>query len=45
MKKKNLSVKKITPNSFNFNKILRDKKIFEIYKDFVKTFENLNKSK
>ena len=44
MKKKSLSVKKTTHNSFNFNKILRDKKIFESYNDFVKTFEKFNKS-
>ena len=44
MKKKSLSAKKIKPNSFNFKKILKDKKIFEIYKDFVKNFKNLNNS-
>ena len=41
MKKKSLSAKKITPKNLNFNKILRDKKIFKIYKNFEKNFENL----
>ena len=44
MKKKSLSAKKIKPNSFNFKKILKDKKIFEIYKDFVQNFKKLNYS-
>ncbi len=42
MKKKSLSVKKITPRNFNFKKILNNKKIFKIYTNFVKNFENLN---
>ncbi len=40
MKRKSLSVKKITPKSFNFKKILKDKKVLEIYNDFAKNFEN-----
>ena len=44
MKKKSLSAKKIIHRNFNFKKILKDKKIFEIYKDFVKNFKNLNNS-
>ena len=42
MKKKSLSAKKIILNSFNFRKILKNKKIFEIYKKFKKNFEKLN---
>ncbi len=44
MKKKSLSVKKIKPKNLNFNKILKDKKILEIYKIFEKNFKNLNYS-
>ena len=46
MKKKSLSAKKITPKNLNFNKILRDKKIFKIYKNFeknIKYIENSNR--
>ena len=42
MKKKSLSAKKIILNSFNFQKILKNKKIFEIYSKFEKNFEKLN---
>ncbi len=42
MKKKSLNVKKIIPKSFKFNEILKDKKIFETYKEFAKNFERLN---
>ena len=42
MKKKSLSAKKVTANSFNFKKILQDQKIFEIYRTFVKDFKKLN---
>ena len=42
MKKKSLSVKKIIHKSFNFKKILRNKKVFKIYKNFEKNFEKLN---
>tara|TARA_B100000965_G_C19496848_1_gene715607 strand:+ start:53 stop:1126 length:1074 start_codon:yes stop_codon:yes gene_type:complete len=42
MKKKSLSAKKITPRSLNFKKILKDKKILEIYKNFEKNFKNFN---
>ena len=45
MKKKNLNAKKITPNSFNFKEILKDKKIFETYKVFERNIENLKNSK
>ena len=38
---KNLNAKKITPNSFNFKEILKDKKIFETYKVFERNIENL----
>ena len=44
MKKKSLSVKKIIPNSFNYKKIFKDKKIFETYKAFVREFENIKNS-
>mgnify|MGYP001289578752 CR=1 FL=1 len=44
MKKKSLSAKKTIPRSFNFKKILNNKKIFKIYKDFLKNFENINNS-
>ena len=44
MKKKSLSAKKITPRSLNFKKILKDKKIFEIYKKFCINFESLSNS-
>ena len=44
MKKKSLSVKKITPRRLNFNQILKDKKIFEIYRNFEKNFKNLRSS-
>ena len=40
MKKKSLSAK-IIPRKLNFNKFLKDKKIFKIYKNFEKNFENL----
>ena len=39
MKKKSLSAK-IIPRKLNFNKFLKDKKIFKIYKNFEKNFEN-----
>ena len=42
MKKKSLNAKKTIARNFNFKKILNDKKIFEIYRNFVKNFENLN---
>ncbi len=42
MKKKSLSAKKVILNSFNFKEILKDKKIFKIYKDFEKNLESLN---
>ena len=42
MKKKSLSVKKTIHNNFNFKKILKDKKIFEIYKNFSKCFKYLS---
>ena len=45
MKKKNLNAKKITPNSFNFKEILKDKKIFETYKVFERNIENFKNSK
>ena len=41
MKKKSLSAKKIIPRNLKFNQILKDKKIFEIYKNFKKNFENV----
>ena len=44
MKKKSLSVKKITPRRLNFNQILKDKKIFEIYRNFENNFKNLRSS-
>ena len=46
MKKKSLSAKKIIHRNFNFKKILKDKKIFEVYKDFeinLKNLKNLDK--
>ena len=42
MKKKSLSAKKITVDNFNFKKILRDKKVLQIYKNFLKNIRNLN---
>ena len=42
MKKKSLSAKKIIPSNFNFKKILKDKKILEIYKNFENKFGNLS---
>ncbi len=45
MKKKSLNVKKITPDNFDFRKILKDKKIFEIYKKFEKNLNSLNSIK
>tara|TARA_Y100001936_G_scaffold103251_1_gene101588 strand:+ start:1312 stop:2382 length:1071 start_codon:yes stop_codon:yes gene_type:complete len=42
MKRKSLSAKKVIHNNFNFTKILRNKKILKIYKDFEKNFDNLN---
>jgi len=44
MKKKSLSAKKIIPKSLNFEKILKNKKIFKIYRNFVKNFKNSDKS-
>ena len=41
MKKKSLSAKKIIPRNLNYNQILKDIKIFEIYKNFEKNFENI----
>tara|TARA_B100001123_G_scaffold136100_1_gene157963 strand:+ start:646 stop:1734 length:1089 start_codon:yes stop_codon:yes gene_type:complete len=46
MNKKSLSAKKIIHRNFNFKKILKDKKIFEIYKSFeinLKNLKNLDK--
>ena len=45
MKKKSLNAKKITPSNLNFNKILKDNKILEIYKNFEKNLENLENLK
>ena len=42
MKKKSLSAKKTIPNKFDFIKILKNRKIFETYKEFAKEFESLN---
>ncbi len=42
MKKKSLNAKKVIVNSFNFKKILQDKKIFEVYRTFVEDFKKLN---
>ncbi len=42
MKKKSSSAKKKILSNLNFKKILKDKKIFEIYKNFERNFENLN---
>ena len=42
MKKKSLNVKKVIPKSFNYSKILKDKKIYDIFQNFVTNFENLN---
>tara|TARA_B100000003_G_scaffold158442_1_gene143953 strand:- start:1407 stop:2474 length:1068 start_codon:yes stop_codon:yes gene_type:complete len=42
MKKKSLNVKKAIPKSFNYSKILKDKKIYDIFQNFVTNFENLN---
>ncbi len=44
MKKKSLSAKKEIVKQFNFKKILKDKRIFEVYKVFEKEFGNLNYS-
>ena len=44
MKKKSLSAKKIILNSFNYIKILKDKKIFKIYKNFEKNFDKLKEA-
>ena len=44
MKKKSLSAKKIILNSFNYIKILKDKKIFKIYKNFKKNFDKLKEA-
>jgi len=44
MKKKSLNAKKKIPSNLNFKKILKDKKIFKIYKNFVRNFENLSNS-
>ena len=44
MKKKSLSAKKKIHSNFNFKKILKNKRIFEFYKVFVKSFENINNS-
>jgi len=41
MKRKSLSAKTIIPRSFKFKKILKDKKIFESFKNFEKDFKNL----
>ena len=43
MKKKSLSAKKIIPRNLNFNKILKDKKIFEIYNKFEKNLDKIKK--
>ena len=45
MKKKSLSAKKITPKNFDFIKILKNKKIYEIFKTFVSNYKNFDKSK
>ena len=42
MKKKSLSARKIIPNNFNFKKVLKDKKIFKIYKYFEDILSNLS---
>ena len=44
MKKKSLSAKRIIPSNFKFDKILKDKKIFRIYKNFFKSLEKANYS-
>ena len=44
MKKKSLSAKKIILRSLDFNQILKDLKIFEIYKNFEKNFEKVELS-
>ena len=41
MKKKSLSAKKITVNNLDYKKILKDKKIFEVFKKFAKNIEDL----
>ena len=43
MKKKSLSAKKIIHRNFNFKKILKDKKIFEIYNKFEKNLDKIKK--
>ena len=43
MKKKSLSAK-IIPRKLNFNKFLKDKKIFKIYKNFEKNFKYIENS-
>ena len=45
MKKKSLIAKKVIHKSFNFKEIFKDRKIFEIYKTFIKNFEYSDKSK
>ena len=42
MKKKNSNAKKTIANNFDFRETLKDKKIFEIYKDFYTEFKKLN---
>ena len=44
MKKKSLSAKKIIPKSLNFEKILKNEKIFKIYRHFVENFKNSDNS-
>tara|TARA_Y100001960_G_scaffold104858_1_gene112966 strand:+ start:167 stop:1240 length:1074 start_codon:yes stop_codon:yes gene_type:complete len=44
MKKKSLSAKKTILRNLNFKKILNNKKIFKIYTNFAKNFENLDNS-
>ena len=45
MKKKSLSAKKTIAKNFNFKKILKDKKIFEIFRVFEKNFKKLKNTK
>ena len=45
MKKKSLNAKKIIPDSFKLIKILKDKKIFEIFRVFEKNFKKLKNTK
>ena len=42
MKKKSLSAKKIIHNSFDYKKILKDRKIFKIFRNFEKNLNKLN---